>query len=591
MLARDVIRRLLAYALDDKRLVLITVLFLMVATGAGVAGPYLIKIFIDDYLVPGNWGLLPIFSLAVLYSLANVIAAWLGYQESLRLNRIAQAVVLRLRENIFSHLLKMPLKRFDHVPVGSLISRVTNDTEAVKDLFVGVLGVYLKNTIRILGIFIMMAIMNWRLMLICLLFLPFVIAVMILYRRLSTPIFHHARELLAQINASLNESIQGVRVAQLFNREKDFAQRFHTLSNAHFLARKTTMQMDALLLRPMVDFLYLLTLAGLLYYFGLNHQNLGIEVGVLYAFLNYLGQFTEPLIEMTQRLNLFQQSTVSAGRVFQWLDEEAEIEQGDVKLKFQQGVLKFNQVNFSYDQKKDVLKNISFTVPAGSFTGIVGHSGSGKSTIASLLMRFYQPGFGEIRLPEKNRLQDYPQQEIRSNFAMVQQESFLFRGNIADNIDMGRGLGEQRLSWAASMAGIDEFIETLPEKYHSELAERGANLSAGQRQLISLARALAGKPALLILDEATANVDSASELKVQQAISKLHGEMTVIAIAHRLSTITHADQIVVMHQGEIVQRGQHQHLLAEEGLYQHLYQLQFHLSDLFKENIKLTESI
>jgi len=244
----------------------------------------------------------------------------------------------------------------------------------------------------------MMAIMNWRLMLICLLFLPFVIAVMILYRRLSTPIFHHARELLAQINASLNESIQGVRVAQLFNKERDFAQRFHTLSSAHFLARKKTMQMDALLLRPMVDFLYLLTLAGLLYYFGLNHQNLGIEVGVLYAFLNYLGQFTEPLIEMTQRLNLFQQSTVSAGRVFQWLDQEAEIEQGNVKLKFQQGALEFNQVNFSYDQKKDVLKNISFAVPAGSFTGIVGHSGSGKSTIANLLMRFYQPGSGEIHL-------------------------------------------------------------------------------------------------------------------------------------------------------------------------------------------------
>lgn len=590
MRTRDVIRRLLAYALDDKRLVLITVLFLMVATGAGVAGPYLIKIFIDDYLVPGNWSLLPILSLAVLYSLANVIAAWLGYQESLRLNRIAQAVVLRLRENIFSHLLKMPLKRFDHVPVGSLISRVTNDTEAVKDLFVGVLGVYLKNTIKIMGIFMMMAIMNWRLMLICLLFLPFVVAVMILYRRLSTPIFHQARELLAKINASLNESIQGVGVVQLFNKEKDFAQRFYTLSNAHFSARKRTMQMDALLLRPMVDFLYLLTLAGLLYYFGLNHESLGIEVGVLYAFLNYLGQFTEPLIEMTQRLNLFQQSTVSAGRVFQWLDEEAELEQGNVKLKFQQGALEFNQINFSYDQKKDVLKNICLTVPAGSFTGIVGHSGSGKSTVANLLMRFYQPGSGEIRLAE-NKLQDYPQQEIRRNFAMVQQESFLFCGSIADNIDMGRGLGEQRLRWAASMAGINEFIETLPEQYHSELAERGANLSAGQRQLISLARALAGKPALLILDEATANVDSASELKVQQAISKLHGEMTVIAIAHRLSTITHADQIVVMHQGEIVQSGQHQNLLAEEGLYQHLYQLQFHRLDLFEENSQSAESI
>ncbi|MBL4609026.1 MAG: ATP-binding cassette domain-containing protein [Pseudomonadales bacterium] len=562
MNTRNVIRRLLVYAFEDRRMVFITLLLLLVATGASIAGPYLIKIFIDDYLVPGNWNMLPILGLAAAYSLANIIAAWLGYQESLRLNRIAQSVVLRLRENIFSHLLRMPLKRFDHVAVGSLISRVTNDTEAVKDLFVGVLGVYLKNSIRIVGVFIMMALMNWHLMLICLLFLPFVVAVMMLYRRLSTPTFHRARELLAQINASLNESIQGVRVVQLFNQEKRFAQRFHTLSNAHFSARKRTMQMDALLLRPMVDFLYLLTLAGLLYYFGINHQNLGIEVGVLYAFLNYLGQFTEPLIEMTQRLNLFQQSTISAGRVFQWLDEEAEVDEGTQGLKFQQGILEFNHIYFSYDQQKEVLKDIDFTVPAGSFTGIVGHSGSGKSTIANLLMRFYQPVKGEISFAGNN-LQAYPQQEIRGNFAMVQQESFLFRGSIADNIDMGRGLGEQRVRWAASMAGIDAFIDTLPEKYHTDLAERGANISAGQRQLISLARALAGKPALLILDEATANVDSASEQKVQQAILNLHGEMTVIAIAHRLSTITQADQILVMHQGEIVQRGRH-HLLLEE---------------------------
>ncbi|MBV1873109.1 MAG: ATP-binding cassette domain-containing protein [Gammaproteobacteria bacterium] len=582
MNTRTIIHRLLLYAFSDKRMVAITLLLLGVATVAGVAGPYLIKIFIDDHLVPGNWDTSAILVLGALYIAANILAAFLGYQETLRLNQLAQAVVLRLRKNIFSHLLKMPLRRFDHVPVGALISRVTNDTEAVKDLFVGVLGVYLKNTIRILGIFIIMALMNWQLMLICLLFLPVVIGVMVLYRHLSTPIFHKARELLAQINASLNESIQGVRVVQLFNQEQRFAQRFSALSNDHFIARMRTMQMDALLLRPMVDFLYVLTLAGLLYFFGLNHHNLGIEVGVLYAFLNYLGQFTEPLIEMTQRLNLFQQSTVSAGRVFQWLDEDTETDHGNAKLKLQPGLLAFEQVNFTYDQETNVLNNVSFQVPVGGFVGIVGHSGSGKSTLANLVMRFYQPSAGAITFAENN-LNVYPQKEIRRQFAMVQQDSFLFRSSIADNIDMGRSLGEQRIHWAAEMAGIDGFIQSLPNKYHTNLAERGANLSSGQRQLISLARALAGKPSLLVLDEATANVDSASERKVQQAIRKLKGEMTIIAIAHRLSTITQADQILVMHQGDIVQRGSHAALLAEQGLYQSLYQLQFQAAGLFDE--------
>lgn len=582
MPTRIVLKRLLAYALEDKGKVLQTVILLLLATGSGVLGPYLVKRFIDDHLVPGNWQVLPVASLFVLYLLANITASWLGYQEILRLNQIAQSVVLKLRQRVFSRLLLLPLSRFDHVPVGSLISRVTNDTEAVKDLFVGVLGVYLKNSVRILGIFIMMAVLNWRLMLICLLFLPLVIFLMLLYRRVSSPVFYRARELLADINARMNETIQGVRVVQLFNQERTFSKRFTELTNEHFEIRKRSMQMDALLLRPMVDVLYLSTLAGVLYYFGLNHSVAGIQVGVLYAFLNYLEQFTEPLIEMTQKMSLFQQSTIAAGRVFHWFEEETNQHALPKDLKINSGKIEFKAVNFSYDTNKQVLKNINFCIDSGKFFGIVGHSGSGKSTLVQLMMRFYAPQQGEVLLGE-NSVSAYSAEEFGRQVAFVQQDSFLFSGSLYDNIDLGRNLPKQQIYSAAKMAGIDDFIQTLPKKYDSVLTERGANLSAGQQQLLSLARALAGKPQVLILDEATANVDSATEEKIQHALLKLRGQLTLVVIAHRLSTVTQADEILVLHQGSIIQRGRHASLLASEGLYRTLYQLQFQSNALHFE--------
>lgn len=582
MHTRGVLKRLLAYSLEDKRSVIHTVILLLLATASGVTGPYLIKRFIDDHLVPANWDMLPVLVLLLLYVLANVTASWLGYQEILRLNQIAQSVVLKLRQRVFSRLLTLPLSRFDHVPVGSLISRITNDTEAVKDLFVGVLGVYLKNSVRILGIFIMMAFLNWHLMLICLLYLPLVVLVMLLYRRLSSAVFYRARELLADINARMNETIQGVRVVQLFNQERIFSQRFTALTHEHFATRKRSMQMDALLLRPMVDVLYLSTLAAVLYYFGLNHSISGIQVGVLYAFLNYLEQFTEPLIEMTQKMSLFQQSTIAAGRVFQWLEEKTEDGHTQKTLQISSGKIEFKDVYFSYDQDKPVLRNINFSIESGQFIGVVGYSGSGKSTLAQLMMRFYKPQRGTLRLAS-HAMAAYSGGEFGRQVAFVQQDSFLFRGSIYDNIDLGRNVPPDIIRWAAGIAGIDEYIESLPQAYDSLLTERGANLSAGQQQLISLARALAGKPRVLILDEATAHVDSATEEKIQHALLKLRGQMTLVVIAHRLSTVTQADEIFVMHQGEIIQRGPHAYLLTVEGLYRRLYQLQFQSNMLLRE--------
>ena len=565
--------RLIRYTFAYKRLIAGAVILLLLATGADVLGPILIKIFIDDYLLPGNWQLWELLGLVALYVTANIAAAWLGFWETIRFSDIAQRVVFTLRQSVFSHILRLPIRRFDFTPVGSVVSRITNDTETIKELFVGVLGVYLRNIVKVLGIFIAMAVLDLQLMLICALFVPVVVALMWFYRRLSTAVFNRARQLLSDINGSLNETLQGIAVLQLFHQEKRFAARFAKLNNEYFRTRTRTMQMDALLLRPMVDMLQLLTLAGLLYGFGLSSLSGPVEIGVLYAFVNYLGRFIEPLIEMTQRLNLFQQAIVSAARVFRWLDEAAEPDRSDSSVKPMHRNIEIRNLDFSYEPGKPVLSQLNVQIPEGSFVGVVGHTGSGKSTLANLLMGFYQPDAGEVLLGDVP-LARIPQPEIRRTMAIVQQDSFIFRGTVAENIAIGRTISREQIEQALAEVGLLSFVRQLPGGLDYPLTEKGSNLSFGQRQMISLARALAGQPDILILDEATANVDSETERKVQESLARLAGKRTVIAIAHRLSTITRADTILVLHQGCLVQSGSHQQLMAVEGLYRHMYQLQ-----------------
>jgi len=367
--------------------------------------------------------------------------------------------------------------------------------------------------------------------------------------------------------------VQGIAVIQLFNQQRRFAQRFHVITQEHFITRRRNMQLDALLLRPMVDLLYMLTLAALLYFFGRKTLDGAVEVGVLYAFISYLGRFTEPLIEMTQRLSLLQQALVSAARVFEWIDEAPEHDAPTSKHVMTAGCLALTAVDFSYDGRKQVLQDVTLDIEPGQFVGIIGHTGSGKSTLVNLLMRFYQPDRGEITL-DGIALPLYAQAELRRHIAIVQQDSIIFAASIRDNVDVGRNIAQVDIDQAIDQVGLREFIAALPQGCETELTERGANLSTGQRQLLSLARALAGKPRVLILDEATANIDSETEQRVQSALMQLRGDITLIAIAHRLSTVVNADTIVVMHQGSIRQRGTHAQLLQQEGLYRHLFELQ-----------------
>lgn len=570
---RGTLRRLLAYTRDHKSLIGSALVLLLFATSADVLGPILVKIFIDDYLVVGNWQTDELILLAVVYVVANLAAAFLGYWEIIKFSDIAQRVVFTIRQAIFSHILRLPIRRFDFTPVGSVVSRITNDTETIKELFVGVLGVYLRNLVKVAGIFVAMALLNFKLMLICAVFVPVVVGLMLLYRKLSTPIFNRSRQLLSDINAAVNEMLQGVSIIQLFHQERRFAGRFEILNKDYFKTRTRTMQMDALLLRPMVDMLQLLTLAGLLYGFGGISLHSPVEIGVLYAFVNYLGRFIEPLIEMTQRLNLLQQAIVSAGRVFAWLDETPEKANATTRVDLANVDIQLREVSFRYEVDKPALTNINVQIPQGSFLGVVGHTGSGKSTLANLLMGFYPVESGSILLGG-HHLNQIPIATIRRMVAIVQQDSFIFRGTVADNIDIGRQLGREAIVDALIQVGLTDFVDSLPGGLDYELSEKGANLSHGQRQMISLARAIAGSPQILILDEATANVDSETERKIQQSLLKVKGQRTVIAIAHRLSTITPADNILVLHQGEVVQAGNHASLMQVDGLYRHMYELQ-----------------
>ncbi|MDX1473591.1 MAG: ABC transporter transmembrane domain-containing protein [Reinekea sp.] len=566
--------RLLTYALAYKKTLMQAFLLLLVATTASVLGPYLIKVFIDDYLTPSNWHWPGIATLAAIYISAQLIGARAFFMQAIRFNRIALDVIQRLREQVFAHVLNLPMAYFDKTATGSLISRITNDTEAIKDLYVNVISVFAQNTVRIIGILIAMAFLDIRLMWICATLVPVVLVLMFTYQKISTPIFQRVRSLLSDINARLNESIEGMSVIQLMNQQKAFSAAFSQTSTDHYRAKVRNIVVDGLLLRALIDFIYMLLLAALLFGFGwLELTQTGVvKVGVIYAFINYLGNVTEPLVDMTSRLNMAQQALVSASRVFALLDEKT-LPDLQPKITPTTTEIHFDVERFSYDGEKDVLQDVHFTVAPGEFIGIVGHTGSGKSTLISLLMDFYSVEHGAIRIGGHNI--DDIHKDIRTGLiGFVQQDAFIFSGTIADNIRLELDLTLEQVQQAAQQAQLHDAIMAMPKGYDTELAERGKNLSTGQRQLLSLARTLARQPKILILDEATANIDSHTEALIQKSLMLLRGQVTLIAIAHRLSTVRDADTLYVLHQGHVQQRGSHAQLMREEGLYRHMYELQ-----------------
>ncbi|HHT7141162.1 ABC transporter ATP-binding protein [Bacillus cereus] len=570
------LRRLLSYMRPYKGLLALAFLFLVGATVTEMMGPFLIKQFLDEHLVPRNFDQSALVTLFVVYIVAHLLKVLFTYLDLLYFQTIAFKIVQDMRVEVYEHVQKLSLSFFDRTPIGTLVSRITNDTEAIKDFYVSVLSTFVKNIVFLIGILVAMFLLNVKLALFSLVLIPIMFAIMVLYRRKSAAFYLEVRNQLSVLNAKLNESIQGMNIVQVFRQEKRMRKEFEEVNNKHYSAGRRTLKLDALLLRPATDLVHIVAIALVLGLFGIDALKSPVEVGVLYAFVNYIHRFFQPANEMMMKLSFFQQALVSSSRVFHLMDEKdlAPVQKGDGNPQVVNGDIEFKNVTFSYDGKRDVLKNVSFHVKQGQTVAFVGHTGSGKSTIMNLLMRFYNIKSGNIVIDGVD-LEKFEEQEIRKKIGLVLQDAFLFAGNVKQNIRMyNEEITDEEVKEAAQFVQANTFIEKLPEQYETEVVERGAAFSSGQRQLIAFARTIATNPKVLVLDEATANIDTETEDAIQTALQQMRKGRTTIAIAHRLSTIQDADQIFVMHDGEIVERGTHQELLSEQGLYYNMYLLQ-----------------
>ncbi|EEK60973.1 ABC transporter ATP-binding protein [Bacillus cereus] len=573
---RSDLSRLLSYMKPYKGLLSLAFIFLVGATVTEMMGPFLIKQFLDEHLVPRDFELSALVTLFVIYIVAHLLKVLFTYLNLLYFQNIAFKIVQDMRVEVYEHVQKLSLSFFDRTPIGTLVSRITNDTEAIKDFYVSVLSTFVKNVVFLVGILVAMFLLDVKLALFSLVLIPIMFANMVLYRRKSAAFYLEVRNQLSVLNAKLNESIQGMNIVQVFRQEKRMRKEFEEVNNKHYSAGRRTLKLDALLLRPATDLVHIVAIALVLGLFGIDALKSPVEVGVLYAFVNYIHRFFQPVNEMMMKLSFFQQALVSSSRVFHLMDEKdlAPVQKGNENPQVVDGNIEFKNVTFSYDGKRDVLKNVSFHVKQGQTVAFVGHTGSGKSTIMNLLMRFYNIKSGNIVIDGVD-LEKFEEREIRKKIGLVLQDAFLFAGNVKQNIRMyNEEITDEEVKEAARFVQANTFIEKLPKQYETEVVERGAAFSSGQRQLIAFARTIATNPKVLVLDEATANIDTETEEAIQTALQQMRKGRTTIAIAHRLSTIQDADQIFVMHDGEIVERGTHQELLSEQGLYYNMYLLQ-----------------
>ncbi len=565
--------RLLAYSKPYKREFISAFSLLMIATAFEMASPWVMKIILDDYIGADNHDLKVLAWLGFALTMTYIGSAIFQYFQSIIFQDNALEVIHDIRQQVFTHLLKLPMRYFDSEPTGRLVSRLTNDSEVLRQAYVGVIPAILRGLVKLVGIFTALALLDFNLMLLMLVIVPILLWSMHLYQKLSHPVVHGVRARLADINTSLNESLLGMRIIQATNHEQRLCERFAKSNREWSDLRHKEINVNSLLLMPFGHLIQTLSLAGIVAWFGWKAGYTTVEAGTIYAFINYLTRFFEPFRQIAMQLGSLQQSLVASERVFAVLDEQPEVRHTEEEeaCPNRAGQLEFCNVTLSYDDKNRALDDVSFVVKPGQFTAIVGHSGSGKSSIINLLMRFYQQQQGEI-LVDGKPLNKMEENSLRRSIGLVFQEPFIFTGTLSENI----GLGHPGISPAHAMAAAEKvhaarFINRLPEGYDHIPGSTGQSLSTGERQLLSFARTVALNPRILMLDEATANIDGETEQYIKDALITLREGRTTVAIAHRLSTIQDADQILVMDKGRITQRGTHEDLLLQEGHYRELY--------------------
>jgi ATP-binding cassette subfamily B protein len=568
------LRRLLRYLRPYRWLAAGAVLLLLVQSGLALIGPRLTERALDVAIPRMDVGLLGL--LAGLYLATLLFELVVEYGGAVLTAFVGQKVMYDLRMEIFGHLQRLSVTYFDRNPVGRLMTRVTSDVETLNELFSSGVVTIFGDVFTLVAIMAMMLVIDVELALVTFAVIPLVWLTAAIFRRRVRDAFRDIRYRLARLNAFLQERLSGMRVVQLFGREADSARRFGELNREHLGAHLRSITIYAIFF-PVVEVLTAVAMALLLWYGGLRVLDETLTVGVLAAFIQYTRRFFQPLQDLSEKFNLLQSAMASSERVFGLLDEPVAVREPPRPATLPRpvrGEVRFEGVWFRYSPDGPwVLRDISFTASPGRTLALVGHTGAGKTTIVNLLLRFYDPERGRITVDGVD-IRDLSTADLRAAIGFVQQDLFLFTGDILHNLTLGAPISREAARLAAARVGADRFIERLPSGYEHRLGERGRSLSVGERQLLSFARALALDPRILVLDEATSSVDAEAEAQIQRAIAELMAGRTSLVVAHRLSTILHADEILVLHHGEIRERGTHRELLAAGGLYERLYQLQ-----------------
>lgn len=568
---QNVFWRLLSYVKPYLFLTIAALSFLLLTTVIRSIIPLLASYFIDHYVHQVTDGVLLVlggyFGLYILQMLFQYIGNfWFA--------KVSYSIVRDIRQDAFSKMESLGMAYFDQTPSGSIVSRLTNDTESISEMFSGILSSFISAIFVVAVTLYTMFALEWKLTSLIVLFLPIIFILVNMYRKKSAPVVEKTRSLLSQINSKLAESIEGIRIIQVFRQEERLSDEFEAINQEHLAFASRSMALDSLFLRPALSLIKILAYAFLMTYFGLDWSDAPVSAGLIYAFIQYANRLFDPLLEVTQHFSTLQTSMVSAGRVFTLMDqtiEEPRQESTDVRII--KGDIVFEDVSFSYDGKRKILDHVSFEVKKGQTIAFVGATGSGKSSIINVFMRFYEFQSGRILIDGQD-IRQFAPHELRSNIGLVLQEPFLYHGTIASNIQMYQDISQDDIIEAARFVDAAPFIEKLPNGYQQLVTERGSSFSTGQRQLLAFARTMASQPKILILDEATANIDSETEQTVQHSLEKMRKGRTTIAIAHRLSTIQDADCIYVLDKGKIIESGSHEELLALKGTYHRMYELQ-----------------
>ncbi|MFA5522946.1 MAG: ABC transporter ATP-binding protein [Tissierellales bacterium] len=574
---RHSVARLLKLMIPHRKAVILAALSVLLVNGAQLMKPFILKLVIDDFLIlkKPEIGFYSIKFMGILYMAIIVLGSLFTFAQINLMNHVGQQIISGLRKKVFDHIQHLPLSFLDKFSTGRLITRATNDVEALNEMFTDVLINLFRDIFLLIGIVFVMFSMNVNLALISLVALPLIFLITYYFKNRIKKNFQQMKSLIGRINGFIAENLSGMKLVQVFSRELEKQKEFKELNDKYKETTLFQIKMNSFL-RPLIEILQTMTIAVLVWYGMGKVMNQTLELGVLYAFTNYIKQFFAPINDLAENYNTVQSAVVSADRIFELLDQEEILEDLDLGLSIDKfkGEIEFKNVCFAYREEEWVLKDVSFKITPGETVAFVGATGAGKTTIINLISRFYEIQKGEILIDGIN-IKEYKLRDLRRNVAVVLQDVFLFSGDIRSNIRLNSNISDKEIDEALKLSCSEEFIEELPAGINEPVRERGGTFSAGQRQLLSFARAIAHAPSILILDEATANIDTKTELLIQKSIENVSNNRTTLIIAHRLSTIRNADKIIMLRKGNIIEIGNHDELMKRDSYYKELYQAQY----------------